>query len=387
MLLAGAVVVLLIAVGVGAVVLTTGDDGGTTGADPGGDERSRISLPPRGRWFGFSSGTFTQTGRDPALDVGVTPERAAADGLAAGANSARVPFSWRETQPQPGRFDTGYLGLVDRFVRAFERGGGRVLFFIGGPPDWASDRPGDLAAPPAPRADRAFAAFAAFVAKRYPRAAGIETWNEPNASFFWTPAPDPARYARLHALAARAIRAANPRMKVVLGGLAGTRYETAQVMRPQTYLRRMFEAGLRPGDYDALGFHPYPAQTGGRIGSLNGGQFAGVFEDFRSGYGKRDPGAEVWITETGLTTSGPEPLTADRQAEDLPPLLAKLLTMPRVKAVYVHTQYELPSQPQTSPERGFGLLHARRAEPGMPKPAFCAVRDLAASPPPFPACP
>ena len=69
--------------------------------------------------------------------MGVTPERQAADSLALGANSARVPFSWWELEPQRGQVDFGYVGLMDRFVRAVESHGGRVLFVLGGPPPWA----------------------------------------------------------------------------------------------------------------------------------------------------------------------------------------------------------------------------------------------------------
>ena len=35
------------------------------------------------------------------------------------------------------------------------------------------------------------------VAQRYPEAAAIEIWNEPNVHWFWRPRPDPARYTEL----------------------------------------------------------------------------------------------------------------------------------------------------------------------------------------------
>jgi hypothetical protein len=162
--------------------------------------------------------------------------------------------------------------------------------------------------------------------------------------------------------------------------------DNALIVRPQRYLERMFDAGLRPSDYDAIAFHPYPPQADGTVGSLDGGRFAATFEDFRRGYRDRDPDAEVWITETGVTTTGADAVSPSEQADALPPLVRKLLTMPRVKAVYVHTLYDLTRRPAGNPQRGFGLLVPRGAERGKPKPAFCELRRLVSSPPPYPGC-
>jgi hypothetical protein len=205
--------------------------------------------------------------------------------------------------------------------------------------------------------------------------------------FGWRPAPDPAAYARFHKVVTRAIRGARPRTKVILGGLAASTRDTAQIMRPQRFLKRMYAAGLRRSDYDALGYHPYPAQAGGEVRALDEGHFARAFEEFRLGYRDRDPDAEVWVTETGLTTSGPDAVSPADQAEALPPLVRKLLTMERVEGVYVHTLYDLVRWPVGNPLRGFGLIVPRGARPGVPKPAYCDLRRLAASPPPFPGCP
>jgi polysaccharide biosynthesis protein PslG len=385
----GTVVAAVLAGAAIAVVALTGcgeSGDGRDEADPGGDENARIELPPRRRLFGLSTAAFTWTDHDPALDIGATPERSAAEAVAMGANSVRVPYSWWQAEPQQGRPDSEYIALMDRFVRALERRGGRVLFFLGGAPPWASTRPGDPGG--VPRADRyaLFARFAAFVADRYPRAVGIETWNEPNAIFAWKPAPDPAAYTKMHQAAARAIRATRPAMKVVLGGLAGTTEDGPQVTTPERFLEGMYAAGLRPADYDALALHPYPAQRGGRMEDLSGGEFAEMINAFRRAYRRRDQDAEMWITETGLTTSGPDAISPEAQADGLLPLVRKLLTMPRVKAVFVHTEYDLTTRPQADRERGFGLLRSGGDGAGKPKPAFCALRRLVASPPAFRGC-
>lgn len=362
--------------------------GGPGGApDPGGDPDANVRLPPRAKLFGFNSGAFTWTGREPDLDIGVTPERQAADALAGGANTVRVPFSWWELEPRRGQFDTQYLSLMDRFVRALERGGGRVLLLLAGPPPWASLEPGNPAGAPRPEFYDAFAKFAALAARRYPRAAGIETRNEPNSVFGWRPAPDPAAYARFHRIVARAIRAERPRMKVILGGLAAPARAGAEIMDTKEFLDGMYEAGLRPSDYSAIGFHPYPAQAGGAPKPLDEGHFANVFQRFRDGLEGHDPDARVWITETGLTTAGPAALTPAEQAEAIPPLVRKLLTIESVDAVYVHTLYDLVTRPQGNPLRGFGLLTPRGRRAPAPKPAFCELRRMVRSPAPYRGCP
>lgn len=56
------------------------------------------------------------------------------------------------------------------------------------------------------------------VARRFPQAAAIEIWNEPNLSGFWKPEPQPERYAGLVASAYEAIKAADPGIQVIAGG-------------------------------------------------------------------------------------------------------------------------------------------------------------------------
>jgi hypothetical protein len=354
-----------------------------------------VHLPPRRRLFGFSDQTFTYTG-DPSsgLDQGVTPERELADARAAGANSARLVVAWWLLEPAPGRFDSAYVARLKAFTEPFERAGGRVLLQLGVPPPWASAAPGDPRATIAakPELVRAFARYAGYVARTWPRAAAIETWNEPNTTYFWRPrAPEPELYVRMHRAAAAAIRSAAPRRKVLVGGLLATPVGNQEIMAPGTFLRRAYAAGLRSSDYDALAYHPYPVQAGGRVGSLEEGPFAAGFEDFRSGYRRADPSARIWITETGVTTSGSAdsggPVSPGQQAAGITRLVRKLLAMPDVDALYLHTLYDVVSFPPTSKERGYGVLAAAGSARGRPKPAFCALRGLRRGPAPFGGCP
>jgi hypothetical protein len=94
----------------------------------------------------------------------------------------------------------------------------------------------------------------------------------------------------------------------------------------------------------------------------------------------------VWITETGLSTSGPEAVTGTEQANGIVQIVQKLFGDPGVAGVYIHTQYDVLVGPAGSAEHGYGVLRARSVLPGVPKPAFCALRKMARNPPPFLGC-
>jgi hypothetical protein len=332
-----------------------------------GDTESQPSafIPPKDRWFGFSGGNFTWTGRHPELDQGLTPERTADDALAAGANSARIDVSWADYEPQPGRVDAEYVGRLDAFFRRLARGGARPVLILGSTPPWASQRPGDPGAPPRAGATRAFARYARSVAQRWPRALAIETWNEPNGRFAWTTGPDPARYAALHRAAARAIRSAAPDVRILVGGLIVQSQDTPEVMRPGRFLGGMYASGLRPVDYDGLALHPYPDGSG----ELDPRGWA----EFRSGHRRADPNAALYVTETGITTSGPDGVSPEEQASQLPDLLRSVYEQPNVRGVWLHTQYDLESAPASDREHGFGVLRSNGAAPSDPKPAYCVL--------------
>jgi hypothetical protein len=349
---------------------------------------SPVQLPPDGRWFGFSGQTFTHTGRDRGLrDQGLTPERTASDALAAGVNSARIQVAWSELEPKRGQIDQTYANLLTRFSSRIERGGGRVLLLLGVPPTWASAKPGDPRAAPLATAIDDYAAYARRVARMFPKAVGIETWNEPNAPFFWDPQrPDPALYTRFHRAAAAAIRAEHPGMRVLLGGLVGIGPNPLGIVPHDAYLEQMFNAGLQPGDFDGAALHLYPGADAGHMNPLGRPQFQGALDSFRAVLHAHGSDAPVWITETGLSTSGPEAVTGAEQANGIVQIVQKLLGDPGIAGVYLHTQYDILVGPVGSAEHGYGVLHARSVLPGVPKPAFCALRKLAKNPPPFVGC-
>lgn len=345
--------------------------------DPGGDDRAAVALPPEARWFGFS-GYLKGIDRRP---IALEPDRTATDALVAGVNAHRMALPWSAVEPVRGQIDRErILDPARRFADRLRRRGARLLIVLGGTPAWASAKPGDAAAAPRdnPAIDAAFAAYAALVARTFPDALGIETWNEPNATSAWRPLDGAAkRYARLHLPAAAAIRKAVPGMRILLGGLVATHEDLRDVVRPQRFLKQLYAEGLRPADYDGLAVHLYPGQADGKMQPLGAGSdFAAALADFRAGYRWRDPRANVWVTEAGVTTSGPEPVRGRVQGVGIVRILRRLFSMAEIEGVFVHTLYEQSDAPASSPERGYGV----RTSDGAPKPALCALVDIRAEP-------
>jgi hypothetical protein len=146
----------------------------------------------------------------------------------AGITWVREDFAWSTIEATRGHFN---WRRTDALMRNAARVGINVLALAAWSPSWASGHAeSDKYAPRNP-AD--YARFVRAVALRYgtggtfwsstPRLrrqplTAIEIWNEPWHAHFWRPAPDPAAYARLVRLAARAIKAVHPEIDVLASG-------------------------------------------------------------------------------------------------------------------------------------------------------------------------
>jgi hypothetical protein len=295
---------------------------------------------------------------------------------ALGADSQRFVVDWSIVEPSPPSPARNYrFEAFDAMYRADLARGIRPLIVVLNAPAWAAEpgaRPGSLANnPPAASRLRDWAAFVQTVAERYPRAVGIELWNEPNLKTFWgsgspLPRPDPARYAALLEAGYTAVKSADPGMPVIGGAVSPTQAEANGDIPPTDFVRGLLESGA--GEHmDALSLHPYPG-TGGVAQTL------ALIDQVRS---VRDElgGSEtpLWLTEIGVTTSGPAATSEARQARDLARICAAVARAPDVDAVYLHNLVELPGS-HASPEPGFGLLQPLPDGRLRTKPAFAAVR-------------
>ena len=163
------------------------------------------------------------------------------------------------------RYDWGY---ADRVAGSLARHGVRWLPIISYSALWAASLPDNDKAPPFTPDD--YAAYAGAFAERYGRdgrfwaehpdlpatpATAIEIWNEPDNSDFWAP----RRTRRLHRplpAARTAIRAADPRARVLIGGLTGA----------PTFLPQLLAA--RPdarGQIDGVAVHTYSPEPLGAL--------------------------------------------------------------------------------------------------------------------------
>ena len=165
-------------------------------------------------------------------------------------------------------------------------------------PIWAATADGS----PSP-AD--FAAFAKAAATKF-APLGISTfeiWNEENDTQPWGAAFSPAEYTALLRASYAAIKSANAKAEVLVGGLAaepnasrGASYE------PVTFLTEMYAAGAK-GSFDAVADHPYsfpdlPQQTN----SWNPFTYLPTLHQIMVEHG--DGSKQIWLTEYGAPTSG-----------------------------------------------------------------------------------
>ena len=145
----------------------------------------------------------------------------------AGVKVLRVSFGWDGIEPERGRFDFSFW---DAFVAETSAAGVRVIPYVAYTPSWEATGGGgtDYWRRP-PRDPGAFAEIMQALASRYRgRIGSWEIWNEPDNPDFWRGSV--ADYAVLLTAGARAVRAADPRARVVLGGIAGHPQFAAEVL-------------------------------------------------------------------------------------------------------------------------------------------------------------
>jgi GH35 family endo-1,4-beta-xylanase len=137
--------------------------------------------------------------------------------------------TWRDLQPSPGRWNFGTLDAL--LATAAAHGTSDITLVLAGTPQWASVRTSPADAPwigpgsaSPPRDLHEWSAYVATVAARYRgRISTYEIGNEPNLPTFWNGTP--AQWAGYVAVAASAIRSADPSATVVadVGLIRGAR--------------------------------------------------------------------------------------------------------------------------------------------------------------------
>jgi hypothetical protein len=304
-------------------------------------------------------------------DISIGSGRASAEEVARlaeglGAGLLRMPFGWRYAERQRGVYD---MRIYDRLYRALLARGIRPLILLSTSPRWAwppltfcSTR---CSVPPARRYDADWERIAAELARRYPRAAAIEIWNEANEATFWQPRADPARYTELLKKAYAAIKRVRPSMPVVGGSIDGRQVTARGSMAGTSFLREVL-AGDGGRYMDAVGIHPYvPFHRLDFVRPLVA-SIRAVRDDFGH---ERLP---LWVSEIGLTTTGARGLSEKEQATGLVRLYRTLRAQKDIHAVIFHALVE-PGDDGADSEAGYGIVRGDLT----PKAAYCALRTAA----------
>lgn len=219
---------------------------------------------------------------------------AAAD---AGADVVSTTVSWSGLQPT-ATAPVDFRG-VDRLLAAAEAHGLQVRLRLMHTPAWALDDPtGSIWQPPTSPAElRRWSAFVTTVAEHVRgRVAYVETWTEPDQRATWRTGPDPGAFARLLTATARAVRAVDPDVLLVSGGLAGNDVGYAQALAGVLGDRRPM---------DLLGLHPYSTAAPLTTADLTSRGAFGTVDGAVSGYREVHaalPDLPVYVGEIGWST-------------------------------------------------------------------------------------
>ncbi|HXQ88777.1 MAG TPA: hypothetical protein VN733_03985 [Solirubrobacterales bacterium] len=196
-----------------------------------------------------------------------------------GVETVRVMMPWSAIAPTPrGEFQ---WGPTDEVVALAAEQRLEVLPFLISTPRWLS-RDFRVLPVDSGRQRRAWAEFVRAAVERYgsrgefwqqhgPGSArplpkvpvrAWQIWNEENFFYFARPA-SPTRYARLLKISHQAVRRADPRADVVIGGLFGDpKQGPPRAMDAVDFLDRLYAVPGVKATFDGVALHPYAADTG-----------------------------------------------------------------------------------------------------------------------------
>jgi len=269
----------------------------------------------------------------------------------AGIGWIRDEVYWAEIEKEKGlfRFPPAY----DHYLKAAQARGIQVLLIL----DFSNPLyAGSEKRAPATEAERqAFARYCREVVARC-RPLGVrhyEIWNEPNASTFWRPQPNPEDYAKLLEPAYRACKEADPGATVLGCSTAGVDLD---------FIGRVMRAG-GSRFMDGVSFHPYcqPSPPERRL-----------LTDI-SKVIKLTPDKPLWITEFGYPThAGAAGVDEETQANYLVRAFLLARTFPAVRR-FSWYDFQNDGEDPDEAEFNFGLVRMDKT----PKPAYAAYKTMA----------
>jgi hypothetical protein len=276
----------------------------------------------------------------------------------------RIDASWASVQA--GGSSSFAWSWLDQEVSAVTGAGMHVDLIIDMTPSWAQT-PGGNSPWTQPASASAFGTFAGEVAARYGPmgVSAYEIWNEENYQGFFLPTPNPAFYTTMLQDSYAAIKAVQPTATVISGGLGvaatdGTDYSAVD------FLTDMYADGVK-GSFDVLGYHAYsypalPNTYEPWSGWSLMDQTAPSIRSVMTANGDADK--QIWITEVGAPSAGPNGVGTTAQAEELTQAVQDAQSTPWIGALFVYTYQDATTDPDY-----FGLLNAD----GSQKPAWAAL--------------
>jgi hypothetical protein len=293
-----------------------------------------------------------------------------------GMSLRRVRVPWSEVETVPGRWN---WTKADAEYRALLAARLRPLLVAVDAPCWARPaRPCSRLGPPDPDFDEAWSEYVRRLVERYPRAVGVEVWNEPNIVPMFPPYPDPERYTALLRAAYEAVKSVDPQLPVISGGLFAADRSGPYGIADAAFLAGIYAAGA--GDsMDAIGAHPYPRDP--RNGSEPSRYDLGAMERSLDRLRRvRDAagfsGTPIWITEIGASTAPvrgyPRAVSQAGQAGLLLAALRAARQDGDVQVVLIHRLVDPPLGSPATIDLGFGVFYAS----GRPKLAACVLSRL-----------
>jgi polysaccharide biosynthesis protein PslG len=288
-----------------------------------------------------------------------------------GAQIVRVPLEWDNVEPNQGQYMWYWY---DRLYYQMISAGIQPLWYLARPPCWAQrqfEAWGECWSPgtPAWHSHDELGAFAAAAANRYPLAAGIQVWNEPNDRDYWNGDPDPQAYGDIAMHVASAVHASGSGIPIIGAGLSPLSDTSGDGIAFDEYLREAYKTG-GPQLTDAAGVHPYPLSGQGTdwVSEVRSNMYRhlAVMNDFG------DAGKPIWVTEIGVSNyEDKRGYTPDEQGVALATMHELMRRIPSVRAVLFHRFQDDPDG-ENLKETGYGVVDAA----GNPKPAFCALAAL-----------
>ncbi|MEI7769891.1 MAG: cellulase family glycosylhydrolase [Chloroflexales bacterium] len=237
---------------------------------------------------------------------------------------------WSAVEPVRGTYNWAALSQLDSDLQHAQAAGLTPVVIIRGTPTWASVTNSNCAAVQ----DQYFPDYANFLAALAQRYRGqVSYWelgNEPDVDPSLVPADSPfgcwgdlndqyyggERYGRMLRAVVPAMRAANPSMRIVIGGLLLDHPAPAElgVGDPGMFLDGILRSGAADS-FDILAYHSYPSYiqqpnydhdlNAGNSWSRSGGWTLGkakYLRDVMARYGVNKP---LWLNETGLICTPP----------------------------------------------------------------------------------